>query len=151
MHVLINVKSPNNISKWQMGFNSAFKGLSEILSYKQRGLHVKWPLFLQILMKLEFSRQLNEKYSNIKFYENPSIGSRVVHCGWTGGQTDITKLIVAYRNFASAPKKKKMTVLPNKCDAKSQGTSVISRKHKRMHKIFKERYTLSVKLSNFTV
>jgi hypothetical protein len=23
----INVKSPNNISKWQMGFNSAFKGL----------------------------------------------------------------------------------------------------------------------------
>jgi hypothetical protein len=27
MHVLINVKSSNNISKWQMGFNSAFKGL----------------------------------------------------------------------------------------------------------------------------
>jgi hypothetical protein len=28
MHVLINVKSPNNISKLQMGFNSAFKGLT---------------------------------------------------------------------------------------------------------------------------
>jgi hypothetical protein len=27
MHVPINVKSPNNISKWQMGFNSAFKWL----------------------------------------------------------------------------------------------------------------------------
>jgi hypothetical protein len=27
MHGHINVKSPNNISKWQMGFNSAFKGL----------------------------------------------------------------------------------------------------------------------------
>jgi hypothetical protein len=27
MEVPINVKSPNNISKWQMGFNSAFKGL----------------------------------------------------------------------------------------------------------------------------
>ena len=27
MHVPINVKSPNNISEWQMGFNSAFKGL----------------------------------------------------------------------------------------------------------------------------
>jgi hypothetical protein len=27
MHLTINVKSPNNISKWQMGFNSAFKGL----------------------------------------------------------------------------------------------------------------------------
>jgi hypothetical protein len=28
MHVPINVKSPNNIRKWQMGFNSAFKSLS---------------------------------------------------------------------------------------------------------------------------
>ena len=29
MHLPINVKSPSNISKWQMGFNSAFKGLRE--------------------------------------------------------------------------------------------------------------------------
>ena len=28
MHGPINVKSANNISKWQMGFNSAFKGLN---------------------------------------------------------------------------------------------------------------------------
>jgi hypothetical protein len=28
MHGHINVKSPNNISEWQMGFNSAFKGLT---------------------------------------------------------------------------------------------------------------------------
>jgi hypothetical protein len=28
MPVPINVKSPNNTSEWQMGFNSAFKGLS---------------------------------------------------------------------------------------------------------------------------
>jgi hypothetical protein len=27
MHGPIKVKSPNNTSKWQMGFNSAFKGL----------------------------------------------------------------------------------------------------------------------------
>jgi hypothetical protein len=27
MHGPINVKSPNNTSKWQMVFNSAFKGL----------------------------------------------------------------------------------------------------------------------------
>jgi len=27
MHVPMNVKSPNNISEWQMGFNPAFKGL----------------------------------------------------------------------------------------------------------------------------
>jgi hypothetical protein len=31
MHGPINVKSPNNTSKWQMGFNSAFKGLSNIV------------------------------------------------------------------------------------------------------------------------
>ena len=30
MHVPINVKSPNNISEWQMGFNSAFKGLNKL-------------------------------------------------------------------------------------------------------------------------
>jgi hypothetical protein len=29
MHGPINVKSPNNISEWQMGFNSAFKELME--------------------------------------------------------------------------------------------------------------------------
>jgi hypothetical protein len=28
----MNVKSPNNISKWHMRFNSAFKGLMEVLS-----------------------------------------------------------------------------------------------------------------------
>jgi hypothetical protein len=28
MHGPIKVKSPNNTSKWQMGFNSAFKGLT---------------------------------------------------------------------------------------------------------------------------
>jgi hypothetical protein len=27
MHLTINVKSPNNISKWHIGFNSSFKGL----------------------------------------------------------------------------------------------------------------------------
>ena len=30
MHGPINVKSPNNISEWQMGFNSTYKGLSHI-------------------------------------------------------------------------------------------------------------------------
>jgi len=35
----------------------------------------------QILMKLEFSQQIFEKYSNIKFQENPSSGSPVLPCG----------------------------------------------------------------------
>jgi hypothetical protein len=56
----------------------------------------------EILMKLEFSRQLFEKknYSVIKFFENPSSESRVVD-----GRTDMTKLIVAFRNFANASPK----------------------------------------------
>jgi hypothetical protein len=33
MHLPINVKSPNNISKWHMGINSAFRGLTEILAF----------------------------------------------------------------------------------------------------------------------
>jgi hypothetical protein len=56
-------------------------------------------------MKLEFSRQIFEKSSNIKFHENPSSESRVVQCLWTDGRTDITKLVVAFRNFVKAPKK----------------------------------------------
>ena len=54
-------------------------------------------------MKLEFSRQLFEKYINIKFHENPSNESRVVPCGWMDGH-DMMNLTVAFRNFANAPK-----------------------------------------------
>jgi len=54
-----------------------------------------------IIVRHEFSRQVFEKYSNTKFHENPSSGSRVVPCG----RTDTTKLIAALRNFANAPKK----------------------------------------------
>ena len=39
-------------------------------------------------MKLDFSRQIFEKYSNIKFNENPSSGNRVDACGRTDRQTD---------------------------------------------------------------
>jgi len=38
-------------------------------------------------MKLEFSRQIFEKSSDIKFRENPSSGGQVVPCGRTDGQT----------------------------------------------------------------
>jgi hypothetical protein len=42
---------------------------------------------------------------NITFHENPSSGSRVVPCG----RTDMTKLIVVFRNFA---KKKTLQLNP---------------------------------------
>jgi hypothetical protein len=41
-----------------------------------------------ILMKLEFSQQIFEKYSNIKLHDNPSSGSRVVPYEQTDGRTD---------------------------------------------------------------
>jgi len=34
-------------------------------------------------MKLEFSRHVFEKYSNSKFYQNPSSVNRIVPCGQT--------------------------------------------------------------------
>ena len=62
-------------------------------------------------MKLKFTRQIFEKYSNIKFHENPSSGSLDVqfvrtrgHRRAEGGRTDMTKVIVAFRNFVNAHK-----------------------------------------------
>jgi hypothetical protein len=54
----------------------------------------------RFLIKLAYSLQIFEKSSNIKFHENQSSGSRVVPCG----RTDMTKLLVASRNFVKAPK-----------------------------------------------
>ena len=58
-------------------------------------------------MTLEFSRQFS-KETNIKFHENPSSGSRLLPCGRTR-RADITKLAVAFSNFANAPLKYKQT------------------------------------------
>jgi hypothetical protein len=55
-------------------------------------------------MNLELSQQILEKYSNIKFHENPPTGDRIVLYGQIDWQTDITKLVVAFRSFANAPK-----------------------------------------------
>jgi Ni,Fe-hydrogenase III component G len=52
----------------------------------------------------EVSRQIFERYSDMKFQENPSTGSRVVPCGHTDRETDLTKLIVVFLNFEDAPK-----------------------------------------------
>ena len=49
---------------------------------------------------MKFSRQILEKYSNIKFHKNPPIGSRAV----PRGRTNMIKLIVPFCNFVNAPK-----------------------------------------------
>jgi len=60
------------------------------------GLHVKYKLLSSILMKLEFSRNLFERY--IKFNDNP-----VVTDGQKTRRTDMRKLMDAFRNFMNAP------------------------------------------------
>ena len=55
----------------------------------------------QILIKLQFSWQINEKSSNIKFYANAASGSQVVPCR----QTDMRKLKVAFHNVMNVPNK----------------------------------------------
>jgi hypothetical protein len=54
-------------------------------------------------MKPEISREIFEKGSNKKSHQNPPSRSRVVPCGQTEGRTDMTKLIIAFRNLAIAP------------------------------------------------
>jgi hypothetical protein len=81
-----------------------YEELNETLSYTYIGLRVKYPSFLSDFNNTSIFRHIFEKYSNIKFHENPSSGGRVAPCGLIDGQTDTTKIIVAYRNFANAPK-----------------------------------------------
>ena len=58
-------------------------------------------------MKFEFSLHIFEKYWNINFHKNP-FGGALRTCRRTAretdGQTDMAKLIVAFRNFANGPK-----------------------------------------------
>jgi len=80
--------------------NSILRKLSETCSKMYTGLHVKCPLFFS-----DFNEKLNllesfQKFSNIKFHENPSSESRVVPCRQTDGRTGMMMLIVASRNFA---------------------------------------------------
>jgi hypothetical protein len=56
-------------------------------------------------MKLELSSPILEKYSDIKFHENPSSWSRVPQGRMDGRKTDMAKLTVPFRNFANAPKR----------------------------------------------
>jgi len=71
---------------------------------------------LQILMKLEFSRKIFEKYLNIRFHENPSSEGDVVPRGWMEGRTirqrGITKLRAALLNFVNEPIKRLNSLVP---------------------------------------
>jgi hypothetical protein len=59
MHGLINIKSPNNTSNRQMGFNSAFKWLMRerrkfhTLQNRQNYIYVYFNIYIFIVSKLE--------------------------------------------------------------------------------------------------
>jgi len=70
------------------------------------GLHVKFPFFLSYSTGTWIFWTDFQKLSNVKFNEGPFSRSRAVPCGVTDRPTDrhVTNLIVAFRNFANAPK-----------------------------------------------
>jgi hypothetical protein len=72
----------------------------------------------QILINLGlFSRQILKKDSNfIRFHENQSSGSQVVPCWRTDRRTDMKKLVVAFCNFANAPRSRSWWNSPIKCE-----------------------------------
>jgi hypothetical protein len=63
--------------------------------------------YCQIVMEHKCSRQVFEKYSNIKFHESPSIQIRVVPCG----RTDMTKLILVVFVFFVAILQKRLKII----------------------------------------
>jgi hypothetical protein len=66
-------------------------------------LHVKFPLFLSDVIKLGFSRKIFERKVQISsFIKIRPLGAGLFH---EERRTDMTKLIVALRNFANATKK----------------------------------------------
>jgi len=68
------------------------------------GFQAESPLFLSdFIRKIEFSQQIFEKYSNITFHENPILWEP--RCSMRKDvRKEMTKLTVAFRNFANAPK-----------------------------------------------
>jgi hypothetical protein len=52
-------------------------------------------ILVRFLIKLKFSPQIFEIYSNIKFHENSSSGSRVVPCGRTDRHNEVNSRFFA--------------------------------------------------------
>ena len=57
--------------------------------------------YCRILMKLEFSRQIFKNTQILNLIKIRPMGAELFHAD---GQTDMTKLTVAFRNFGNAPK-----------------------------------------------
>ena len=79
---LLNIKCVS-ISSAKLVWNIYHSKKNWVRYQRYISLHVKYPLFLPDFNEFEFSRHIFEKYSDIKCYERPFSGSRVVPCGRT--------------------------------------------------------------------
>jgi hypothetical protein len=64
MHLPINVKSPNNISKWQVGFNSAFKGLTMLCLYLRQYILIFLSVSRTALVDLDLLYEIPRYHSD---------------------------------------------------------------------------------------
>jgi len=102
MCVLISSK------RFVWNFSHSKKNWARYDKKKSSGLQVKYSLFWSDLMKLEFSLQVFRKILKYRIswksaQWEPSCSMQAD--GRTEERTDVTQLIVAFRNFANAPKK----------------------------------------------
>jgi hypothetical protein len=68
------------------------------------GLHAKYLIFWPILNKFGISQSIVMKAINIKFYRNPPSCSCADTRGEMSRQTEMTKLVRAFRNYANVHK-----------------------------------------------
>jgi hypothetical protein len=126
MHGPINVKSPNNTSKWQMGFNSAFKGLR--------------------CMKLQsWIRLFLISWRTCHSAAPPAVPTAILSNGWTQGLTWLGSN--AFRNFYH---KDGSTSFPTACCASATINDVHSDFHS-MDVKFESPWFLSYPLHPFRV
>jgi hypothetical protein len=64
------------------------------------GLHVKFPLFLSHFNETWIFSTVSKNTQTWKFMKIRRVGAEVIHEDW---QTEMTKIIVAFRKFANAP------------------------------------------------
>jgi hypothetical protein len=100
MHLAINVKSPNNISKWQMGFNTEFKELN-----KQTGGHfitIKGNFIYQMSISIFFrARNGYKKYERIGGKQVPKLWETNKSCLVSNASALTFQETKVYYNFNS--------------------------------------------------
>jgi hypothetical protein len=110
------------------------------------GLHVKYPLFSPEFNKSRIFTTFSKNTQISNFTKIRPVEAELFHADV---QTDTRKLIVAFRNFANAPKKGRLVLRPSVCylvpptkhfvETMIFGIGVLYRKLLRMHEIVKKK------------